>query len=196
MIVVGLTGSLASGKSQAAEVFKKLGAKILDADQAARKLTKKGTPLYKAIVKIFGTGFLGKNRELDRRRLAWHVFARRRELKKLNILIHPGVIMQAYKEIEKQKDKKGLLVLDVPLLFESRMEKLVDVTVVVKSDVSKILERAERKGVPRELARKILATQWPVSKKAKLADYVVDNNGSPAELETQIRKIYGELNPF
>ena len=193
MIVVGLTGNLASGKSAAAGIFKKLGAKVLDADQVAKKLTQKGTPLYKAIVKIFGTAYLTDTKDLDRRRLAWHVFTRPKELKKLNILIHPGVIVEAFKAIEKEKGKKGMLVLDVPLLFESHMEKIVDVTVVVKSDRETTLKRAAKRGVPKKLAKKILASQWPLSKKSKLADYVVENNGTPAELEAQIKKVYGEI---
>ena len=196
MIVVGLTGNLASGKTGAAKVFKKLGAKVLDADAAAKKLTQKGTPIYKAILKLFGESFVGRSGELDRRKLAWHVFAHPGALKKLNILIHPGVIMEAYKAIEAVKDKEGMLVLDVPLLFESHMEKLVDVTVVVRANEKAMLSRAAKRGVPRSLALKILASQWPLSKKAKLADYVIDNNGSPAQLEAAVRKIYGVIGQF
>ena len=193
MTVVGLTGNLASGKSEAAQVFKKLGAKIIDADALAKKLIQKGTPLYKAMLKIFGRGFLDKNKDFDRRKLAWHVFTHPRKLKKLNTLIHPGVILEVYKAIEKEKDKKGLLVLDVPLLFESRMEKIVDTTVVVSSSQKALLARAAKKGVPAGLAKKILASQWPLPKKEKKADCVIENNGTLAELKIQVKKVYDRI---
>ena len=191
MIVVGLTGNLASGKSAVAGVFKKLGAKIIDADAIAKKLIAKGTPLYKAVLKIFGDDFLTKNKNINRRKLAWHVFTHPKELKKLNILIHPGVIIEVYKTIEKEKNKKGVLVLDVPLLFESRMEKIVAATVVVSSGEKAMLARAAKRGVPNGLAKKILASQWPLSKKEKKADYVIENNGTLAELEEKAKKVYG-----
>ena len=193
MIVVGLTGNLSSGKSEAAKVLKKMGAKIIDADQIARKLTAKGAPVYKAVVKIFGEDFLTKKKDLDRRKLALRVFWHPKELRKLQILIHPGVILEAYKVIEKEKDRKGVLVLDVPLLFESRMEKMVDLTVVVTAPNETMLARAQKKGVPRSLAEKILASQWPLSKKEKLADFVIENNGTLVGLAARVKKIYNEL---
>ena len=193
MMVVGLTGNLASGKSEAARIFRKLGAKIVDADLVAKKLTKKGTPIFKAILKIFGGAFLDKKKELDRRKLAWHVFSHPKDLKKLNILIHPGVIVEAYKAIEKEKGKEGILVLDVPLLFESRMEKLADVTVLIKSRKEILLDRSVSRGVPKELAIKILSSQWQLSKKEKLADYVIENNGTAFELEQKIKKVYEQI---
>ena len=196
MIIVGLTGNLASGKSEAAKAFATLGARVIDADILARKLTQKGTPIYKAVVKIFGEEFLEKNKDIDRRKLAWHVFSDPKKLKKLNILVHPGVILEAYKIIESVKGKKGVLVLEVPLLFESRMDKMVDFRIVVTSSKKAMLTRAERKGVPRVLAEKILASQWPLSRKAKLADYVIANDGTPAELRAAVKKIYSKIITF
>ena len=99
MIVVGITGNLASGKSEAARLFKKHGAVVFDADEAARWAARKGAPAYKAIVKIFGKEYLKKNGEIDRKKLATRVFSRPEDLKKLNILIHPGVIFESMKLI-------------------------------------------------------------------------------------------------
>ena len=193
MIVIGLTGNLASGKSEAARLFKKLGAKVFDADRAAKNAARRGTPIYKAIVKIFGAEYLDKNRQLDRKKLAWHVFSHPKELKKLDVLIHPGVIFESFKMIERTRDQKGVLVLDVPLLFESKMENLTDFTVVVGAQRSTLLARAKKKGLPENLAKKILSTQWPFKRKVRLADFVIENNGTFRDLEKKVREIFEKI---
>ncbi len=193
MTVVGITGSFSSGKTQVALIFKRVGAKVFDADKAARQVVRKGTPIYKAIVKLFGPDFLKKDKELDRKKLADHVFSYPRDLKKLNILIHPGVIVECFKQIERFRDRKGLLVLDVPLLFESKMERLADYTVVVSASKATILKRARRKGIPRPLANKILSTQWSLKRKERFADFVIRNDGSVKQLEKQVLELLNKL---
>ena len=190
MIIIGVTGSLASGKSEVAKILKvKRGAKIFDADVAARQAIEKGRPAYKAILKIFGKGYLGRDGQLDRKKLAARVFSHPEDLKKLNILIHPGVIFECFKMIEQNKKTADILVLDVPLLFESKMESLADYTVLIAADKKKILHRAKKKGMSDALTKKILATQWPLRKKTRLADYVIKNNGSLKELERKILEV-------
>ena len=193
MIIVGVTGSFSSGKSQTVLIFKRFGAKVFDADKAAKQVVRKGAPVTRAIVKLFGRDFLKKNKELDRKKLAGYVFSHPRALKKLNILIHPAVIVECFKTIERFRDRKGLLVLDVPLLFESNMGHLADYTVVVSATKATILKRAKRKGVSAALAKKILSTQWPLKRKARLADFVIRNDGSIRDLERQVRKILEEI---
>lgn len=193
MIVVGLTGSLASGKSAAAKFFKKFGAALYDADEAARRAVRKGSPITRALVKIFGKEFLRPDKTIDRKKLAARVFSNPADLKKLNILIHPGVIFECLKKIEETRKRPGILVLDIPLLFESRMEHLVDVTVVVSSKKEDCLRRAVQKGIPRALAKKILSTQWPLPRKERLADYVVRNDGSPRALEKKIGELFKKI---
>ncbi len=171
-------------------MFERLGAKVFDADAAARKAVKKGTPIYKAIRKIFGPGFFRPNGELDRKKMAAHVFSHPKDLHKLNVLVHPGVIFECLKTIERLKGRKGVLVLDVPLLYESRMESLAEAVVVVTASEPQRLERAGRKGISRALARKILSTQWPLGKKARLADIVIENDGSLAELRQKVKEAY------
>ena len=193
MIVVGITGSLASGKSGIAQIFKKLGAKVFDADLSAKNATKKGTPIYKAIVRLFGKNYLQKNGELERKKLALRVFENPRDLRKLNVLIHPGVIFDCLQRIKKLKDKKDILVIDVPLLFESKMEKLADVTVVVSAKKQTLMKRAEKRGYSRELATKILESQWPLAKKEALADYVIDNNQTVRQLEKSVKRVFNSI---
>ncbi len=189
MIVIGLTGNLASGKSETAGIFKKFGGKIFDADGAARAAVRKGTPAYHAIVKMFSKEYLLTNGQIDRKKLAKRVFAHPGDLKKLNILIHPGVIFECLGMIHRLKRRKGVLVLDIPLLFESKMQALADFTVVVRTGKEEMLRRAEKKGVPRELAKNILSAQWPIAKKARLADFVIDNDGSLENLKEKVGEI-------
>ena len=193
MITVGITGNLNSGKSETAKIFKRLGAEVFDADVMARRAVEKGKPTYRALIKLFGKRFLTRDNQIDRKKLARHVFHHPADLRKLNILIHPGVIVESLAVIERFKKKKGILAMDVPLLFEARMEKLADYTVVVRASKAKMIERAARKGMTRSLARRILSMQWPIEKKARLADFVVDNNGSPQALERRAKEVYAAI---
>ncbi len=193
MIVVGITGSLASGKSEVARLMKLKGARVFDADAAARKALKKGQPAYRAAVKIFGKNYLKKNGELNRKKLKERVFSRPGDLRKLNILIHPGVIFECLSLIERSRHEKGLLILDVPLLFESKMDCLADHLVVVTSPAGALLKRAAKKGISPKLARKILASQWPVKRKTKQADFVIKNDGSTADLRKKVSEVWLQI---
>ncbi|MBI4432640.1 MAG: dephospho-CoA kinase [Candidatus Omnitrophica bacterium] len=194
MTVVGVTGSLSSGKTQVVRFFQKLGAEIFDADEAARAALKKGRPAYRAVVQIFGKQFLKSSGEIDRKKLAGRVFARPDDLKKLNILIHPGVIFECLEVIEKFRDKPGMLVLDVPLLFESKMEELADVTVVVSASTRRLIERSREKGISPALAGKIISTQWPLQRKKRLADFVIENDGTLKDLEEKVKEVFKKIN--
>ncbi len=193
MIVIGVTGNLASGKSEVARILKRKGAKVFDADLAAKQVVRVGMPVYRAIAKILGQSVLKKDRTLDRKKIAARVFSHPADLKKLNTLIHPGVILECFKTIEHHKKKKGILVLDVPLLYESKMENLAHVTVVIGSSLKNILHRAKKNGLTEELARKILLTQWPLSKKTKRADYVIENNGTRKQLEKKVWEVMTKI---
>lgn len=193
MIVVGVTGSLSSGKSETAALFRKKGAVVFDADVSARKALSKGSPTHAAVLKLFGKELAGANGQLDRKKLAWHVFSQPEDLKKLNTLVHPGVIFDCLKMISSNRERAGVLVLDVPLLFESHMENLADYTVVVSASRPRILARSKAKGIPPALASKIIASQWPIAKKEKHADFVIKNDGTKKELEDKVSKIYNTI---
>ena len=193
MIPVGITGSLNSGKSATARIFKKLGARVFDADLSARRALAKGKPSHRAIVKLFGKRFLGRGGQIDRKKLADHVFHHPADLKKLNILIHPGVIVECMAMIERLQKKKGILALDVPLLYEAGMEDLARYVIVVRASKARMIARAAVKGMSRSLALKILSTQWPIERKARHADFVIDNNGTPKSLERRVKGVFAEL---
>ena len=193
MIVIGVTGNFASGKSEAAGILKRKGARVFDADLAAKQVVGIGMPAYKAIVKIFGKTYLHKDRTIDRRKLAARVFSNPADLKKLNTLTHPGVIFECFKAIHQTKRKKGILVLDVPLLYESKMETLADFTVVIDSSMKNILRRAQKNGLSAGLTRRILSTQWPIARKVRRADFVIENNGTLKELEKKVLEVVKKI---
>lgn len=193
MIVVGITGSLASGKTEVADLFRKHGAKVFDADASARKAVQKGTPIYRAIVQIFGKAYLKPDGTLNRAKLAERAFSSPKDLKKLNILIHPRVILDGLEAVDAVRTKEGILALDVPLLFESKINNLADFTVLVRSKRETTLERAEKRGVSKHLARKILAAQWSPEKKAKLVDFVIHNDGDVHALGKQVAGLIKEI---
>ncbi len=193
MIVIGVTGNLSSGKSAVAKILKSLGAKVLDADIMAKNAVRKGRPAYKGIVKLFGKEYLQKSGQINRKKLATRVFSRPKDLEKLNILIHPEVIFEAFGAIEKEKSRKGYLVMDVPLLFEAKMEALADFTILVTSKPSALIARSRKKGISPKLAKRIIASQWSVRKKEKLVDYVVKNDGTPADLKKKIMDIIQDI---
>ncbi len=174
-------------------IFKKLGAKVFDADVAAKQVVRKGTALHRAILQIFGKEFMHKNGEINRRKLAHRVFSEPKDLKKLNILIHPEVIFEAMKMKKNLQHKKGLMVLDAPLLYETKMERLADVVVVVNAARGRMISRAAKKGVGPALSKKILAAQWPLAKKVRRADFVIENDGNLKELEQRAREIFKQI---
>lgn len=193
MIVIGVTGSLGSGKSEVARMLAGKGTHILDADLVAKQVIRRGTPVYQAVLKLFGRQYLGLHGELNRKKLAARVFSNAEDLDKLNTLIHPAVIVEFMRQIHGANRKKGVLVLDVPLLFESKMQNLADVTVVVSARADRRIARARKKGISKPLALKILANQWPLKKKQRLADFVIHNDGSKAELERKVLEILEKI---
>ena len=194
MKVVGVTGSLASGKSLVADIFKRHGARVFDADAVSRAQLAKGKPLYRSVIQLFGRKILKKDASIDRRRLAEHVFSNPKDLRKLNLLIHPAVILEGMELIRRTKKKPGVLVLDVPLLFEAKMDRLADVIVVVATPANRMIRRAVERGIRPELAKKILSSQWPMKRKVARADYVISNSGSVSKLKMQVVKILKEIN--
>ena len=196
MRVVGVTGSFASGKTEVVKMLRSKGARIFDADAAARKALQRGEPAHKALAKLFGKAVLKKNGTVDRKKLAAKVFHDPKELKKLNTLVHPGVIFDCLGAIARERSRLGILALDVPLLFESKMDSLADTLVVVTTSRAASLRRAAKKGIAASLARRILASQWPAKKKEARADFVIRNDGSLADLKKKVSKLWLELQRF
>ncbi|MFA6078808.1 MAG: dephospho-CoA kinase [Candidatus Omnitrophota bacterium] len=193
MLVIGLTGGFCTGKSCAADVFKSLGAKVLDADSIAHQSLKKGAAGYKKIVKAFDRGILDRRGEIDRKKLAEIVFNEKKALKKLERIIHPGVIRSIKRAIREAR-KNDIIVIDAPLLIEAGLEKLADKLVVVKASQKNQIIRSNRKyRTKKEECLTRIRCQIPLKDKIKMADFVIDNDGTKKDTKEQIMEIWRKV---
>ena len=193
MAVIGLTGGIASGKSTVAGMLAAEGAEIIDADLLARQAVQPGQVAYKAVVDAFGSRVVGKDGELDRQRLGVLVFADGVRRKQLESLIHPFVREETQKRrVEIARRRPGaLIVLDVPLLFESRMERGLSEIVVVYVPRDLQLKRLmKRDGLSEDDARARISSQMDIEIKRGLATRVIDNSGSRAGTQRQVKALY------
>jgi len=191
-IILGLTGNFGSGKTTVAKIFRSYGGRIIDADRIAHDVIKPRGRAYKKIVAKFGSGVLRKNKTVDRSKLARIVFNDKKLLKILNKVIHPEVIRIIKSRIRKAPSK--VIVLDVPLLIESGLEKLVDKLIVVNTARQKQIERIIKKtSLCKTDILKRVKHQLPLSVKARLADFVIDNSGTIKETKKQVRGIWRRM---
>lgn len=187
-LVVGLTGGIGTGKSAALAVFRRLGAAAVDADALARQLSRKGGPLQRAVARAFGRRFLDARGRLDRKALAAAVFAHRRLRRRLERAAHPEILRRIRTLIA--RSRRPVVVADVPLLFERRLQSGFDATVVVSAPEDAALRRLLRRGMGRETARARMRAQWPLRRKEALADLVLDNSGARAKLRRMAGRYY------
>jgi len=193
MRVIGLTGSIGSGKSTVSGFLKEKGALVIDADVVARDVVEPGKPAWKEIVGHFGEDILEPDRKINRRKLGMVVFADRKELEHLNAIIHPRVIEEIQsqlKSIEREFGDGKIVVVDVPLLFEVGLDKLSDLTVVVAAGKDVRIKRLIGQGLSREEAETRIAAQSGKENLEKLADIVITNNGTVVELREKVEELW------
>lgn len=191
-MIVGLTGGIASGKSTVSNLFRKYGIEIVDADKVAKEVSEKKESIEK-ISNIFGKDILDSDGKIVREKLREKAFKNRELLQELNKIIHPQV-MEYFKRKKEENSKDEILIFDIPLLYETKMEYLCDKIIVVGVDVQKQIRRVvARDGSSEELAKKIIFNQMPLDEKIKKADTVIMNDGTLDELEAKVMKIYREL---
>jgi dephospho-CoA kinase len=198
MLRVGLTGGIGSGKSSVSQRLAALGAVVIDADQVARQVVEPGTPGLAAIVDTFGPGVLRADGALDRAALAAVVFADERALAQLNAITHP-LIRLGVKAAEDAAVEAGgddlIVVHDVPLLAEGlRTSTEFDVVVVVDVPVETQVERLTGpRGMPEDQARARIAAQATRDQRLAVADIVIDNSGTPADLDHRVAEVWTGL---
>ena len=195
MISVALTGNIASGKSTVAALFRRWGAVIIDADQLVRETQAPGSPVLAAIVRRFGPGVLRPDGSLDRGQLRAMVLASPEALADLNRLVHPAVHRLRTERVERAREAgAGIVVTDIPLLFEAADPDSFDAVVLVDAPEDLRRQRIfERSGLPRHEADRLMAAQLPASAKRPRADYVIDNDGDLSQLEARTAEVWTAL---
>ena len=185
-MIIGLTGGIASGKSTVSKYLAEKGFKVYDADKIAKDISGKKS-VQEEIILTFGNEILDENGNVDRKKIKEIVFENKEKLKQLNAIIHPKVI-DFYKELKEQNTDK-IIIFDVPLLFESGIDKFCDKILVVISDYKIQLNRiVERDKIDRDLAEKIIKSQLSNEERIKKADVVIENNSSLEDLFEKVER--------
>jgi dephospho-CoA kinase len=190
-LVIGLTGGIASGKSTVSNMLKEMNITVIDADVEARLAVIKGEPAYKKIIAEFGDGILLENGEIDRQKLGAIIFHQADKRKRLNEITHPEVRRRMLEQVETAKrNNEEVVVLDIPLLFESKLTAMVEKTILVYVDSDIQLQRlVARNKLSIADAQARINSQMPLSEKIKLADGVIQNNGSLDETKQQLLQL-------
>lgn len=195
-LIIGLTGGIASGKSTVSGMLKELAIPVIDADVIAKEVVQKDQPAYRDIVRTFGTDILAEDLQLDRPKLGAIVFQDEEKRQLLNQIVHPAVRkeMLAQKEFFLQEGYETI-VLDIPLLFESKLTSLVDKVLLVFVDDSIQLERLmARNNFTKEEAEARIRSQMPLQEKVPLADEIISNNGTIDETKEQLLDVLSKWN--
>jgi dephospho-CoA kinase len=197
-LVIGLTGSIASGKSTVSAMFHTLNIPVIDADKIAREVVEPNEKAYQEIVKEFGREVLFPDNTLDRKKLGSIIFSNDEKRQRLNAIVHPAVRNRMLEQKEALiVQGENCIVMDIPLLFESKLTHLVDKVLVVYVDESVQLHRLMARDESRaEDALERIKSQIPVKEKTKLANAVIDNNGTQDESFEQLKEILREWNVF
>jgi len=195
-LLVGLTGSIATGKSTVSRMFAHLGARVIDADLLAREVVMPGQAAYARIVEEFGPQVVQEDGSLDRKALGAVVFADAAKRKRLEEITHPAIGARRERLLSALDEEafEGVVIWDAALLFEGGGAATMDRVVVVYVDPETERRRLmERDGLGDTDARARIASQMPIAEKAKIAHHVIDNSGTREETERQVRTVYSAL---
>jgi dephospho-CoA kinase len=195
MLLVGLTGNIGSGKSTVAQMFSERGATVIDADVLARRAVEVGTAAHGKIVARWGARILAPDGHLDRAALRQIVFADHAQLEELNQIVHPEVERLRIRLIEQARTRGDQVVIcDIPLLFERHMTDRFDRIVLVDASRAVRLERLVKDRELRETeAMDMIAAQMPAALKRARADYIIENEGTFAQLERRVQDVWSAL---
>jgi dephospho-CoA kinase len=194
--VLGLTGSFGSGKSTVAALLREKGAALIDADQLAREAVAPGSTALAAIAREFGpevTGLLDPAGHLRRKVLAQRVFGDRHALARLNALLHPHVLAETRRRIEALQGQAPLIVVDVPLLFETGMQGLMDQVAVVTISENQRFYRLRRRGYSEHEIIARLGMQMPQAQKQRLAQINIDISGTIEATRKQVQALLDHI---
>jgi len=192
----GITGGIASGKTSVANMLKARGVETIDFDILARQVVEPGKPAFNKIIDYFGRQILHDDGTLDRKKLSAIVFNDTEKLKQLERFIHPAIHEEYLKQLCEISEKKPDAIIQavIPLLIEKNLMDIVDKILVVYIPQEKQIERLiKRDGISRKAAETILKSQIPIDEKLKYADFIIINDGTPAETEEQVDFVWQKL---
>ena len=195
-LLVGLTGGIATGKSTVSAMLRRLGCVIIDADVLAREVVAPGEPALTEIVREFGPAVLQPDGTLDRNALGAIVFGDADRRRRLEAITHPAIRARFAARLAALEAEgfDGVVVFDAAVIVESGGHRMLDRLIVVVTDEATELGRlVARDGIDVAEARRKIASQMPLTEKAKLADHVIDNSGDRAATEAQVRPVHAAL---
>ena len=193
-MILGLSGGPGTGKSLAAEYLRKQGAVIISGDEAGRRAVEEYPGVLKKLVKTFGNGILSYDGSLNRKQVGRIVFSNNGALEALNATVHPQLLKILKSDIRKfNGHKKRLIVLDAALIYEWGIANWCDYILVVTAGRELRIKRLTQRGLTRSEAKNRIASQIPDREKRKLADFVIENNGTKKLLEKRIMKFMTDL---
>ena len=190
---IGLTGSIASGKSTVARMFADLGVEVIDTDVIARRVVEPGSPGLSRLVEEFGRPLLAGDGSLNRRHLGELIFADPEKRQRLNQIMHPMIMAVVSDEMRSyaRQHPDGMIMVDVPLLIEANLQSWFDKVVLVYVPVSIQLARLRaRDGLDEKTAQLRMSSQMSPDEKRHYADFVIDNSGLPAATRAQVNKVF------
>jgi len=196
LIIAGLTGGIATGKSTVSSILRKAGAVLIDADAIARDVVKKDLPAWHEIVRIFGKEVLLPDGEIDRTRLGGIIFRDSSKKETLNKIVHPHVIQKVAELLEKigKESPDSIVILDVPLLIEAEMQKgMEDVILVYTPEDIQINRLVERDKISEEEALLRIRSQMPIEKKREFATFIIDNSGPIEATKKRALEVFNYL---
>ena len=189
---VGLTGGIGAGKSTVADLFSKRGAVVIRSDELARQVIEPETPGFKQVTSRFGNEIINDEGNIDRAKLAQVVFNDDGALKDLENIIHP-LVRERTNQLMSEQTSETIIVNEIPLLLEKKMESLFDFLVIVISSEKNRLERLFQKGVSEEQAKARMAKQVNDQDRKAAADFLIVNDGNLDQLEADVQKIWQTL---
>ena len=189
--VIGVTGGIASGKSNVCNIIENMGYQVIDCDLVSYQLSKKGKPIYEAILKNFGEEYLLDNGEIDRKKLGKLIFHDSKAKALLDSISHPIILEEINRILE---TAEGYIFLEAPLLYEAHADKLCNKVICVFLSKKFQVERLmAREGIDEDYALAKIHSQMDLYLKKSLADYVIDTRGSFDETKSQVEKIINEI---
>lgn len=189
---LGLSGGIGSGKSTVAKLLADLGAVVIDADVIAKEVLEPNQAGYQRAIEVFGESILDSDRRIDRKKLAELVFQNSDALAKLEAIVHPAVIARVA-QIRNSLPESTVVVYDTPLLFEKNLQGQFDKVLIVVTDSEHRKARLIERGLEITDIEARIANQATDAQRRTVADFVIENNGSPEQLHDQVTKVWQQI---